>query len=118
MTSFVCKIALGAVAALALAGSAQAADVDVSVRVGEVGSYHRSADFDRGDRDDFRRPDRMERHDRVERREHFREPDRFYGRPVFAGRGWGRHDEECRVIIKRRVNPWGDVIVRRTRVCG
>ena len=34
-----------------------------------------------------------------------------YGRPVFA------EGEECRVIVKKRVDPWGDVVVKRIRIC-
>ena len=41
-----------------------------------------------------------------------------WGRPVFVRRGgWGRHDDDCRTIIKRRVNRWGEVITERTRLC-
>lgn len=39
-----------------------------------------------------------------------------YGRPVYAR----PHDDEdeCRVVVKRRVNAWGDLVIRKTRVCG
>ena len=36
-----------------------------------------------------------------------------YGRPVYAG-GYGGG---CRLIIKKRENAWGDVVVKRIRVC-
>lgn len=49
---------------------------------------------------------------------------RFYGRPV---PGWGRpvaerrwwrgRGEDCRIIVKRRMTPWGDVRVRRIEIC-
>ena len=39
----------------------------------------------------------------------------FYGRPGYARPAFG--DEECRVIIKKRVDPWGDVTVKRIRIC-
>jgi hypothetical protein len=39
-----------------------------------------------------------------------------YGRPVYARPG-GDDEDECRVIVKKRVNNWGDVIIRKTRVC-
>lgn len=34
-------------------------------------------------------------------------------RPVFVG-GYG---EACRVIVKRIENEWGDVVVKKTRIC-
>jgi hypothetical protein len=33
-----------------------------------------------------------------------------YGRPMF--------DDDCRVIIKKRVNPWRDVVFKRIKRCG
>lgn len=39
-----------------------------------------------------------------------------YGRPVYA-RPHGDDEDECRVVVKRRVNAWGDLVVRKTRVC-
>lgn len=69
----------------------------------------------------------------VERREIVRPA---YGRPVYGGPVYGRpaylgavhgrvvyarphldDDDECRVVVKRRVNAWGDVLTRKTRVC-
>ena len=52
--------------------------------------------------------------------------DHFYGRPyrnhwrrpVAEGQWWrDRQGEDCRIIIKRRVTPWGDVRVRRVEIC-
>ena len=55
-----------------------------------------------------------------------------YGRPAYGGAGLrrpglcppgltsrpdGDDDGECRVVVKRRVSPWGEVTVRKTRVC-
>jgi hypothetical protein len=44
-----------------------------------------------------------------------------YGRPVHARpiyiRPDGDDDGECRVVVKRRIGPWGEVTVRKTRVC-
>jgi hypothetical protein len=40
----------------------------------------------------------------------------FWGRPV-AARPWRGPSEECRLIIKRRVNPWGETTVRRLQIC-
>jgi hypothetical protein len=68
-------------------------------------SYGR-ADFDDDD------------HEPVYRRRHH---ERRYAQPVFYGRPvYGRpvfdHDE-CRVIIKKRVNAWGDVVIKRIKRC-
>jgi hypothetical protein len=41
---------------------------------------------------------------------------RSWSRPV-AVRPWHRPGEDCRVIIKRRENQWGEVTVRRIQVC-
>jgi len=40
-----------------------------------------------------------------------------YGVPVYGGPVYGGYGDDCRVIIKRRVNQWGDIVVRRIRVC-
>ena len=45
-----------------------------------------------------------------------------YVRPSFYGyAGYARpafnSDEECRVISKKRVDPWGDVVIKRIRIC-
>lgn len=32
-------------------------------------------------------------------------------------RSYDYDDEECRVVVKRRVNAYGETVVRRTRVC-
>lgn len=62
----------------------------------------------------------------IERAPQYVEERRFVGRPVpewgysgrpVATRPWGRHGEDCRLIVKRRVNPWGEVVVRRVRIC-
>ena len=51
----------------------------------------------------------------IERR-HYAQPIFFarpvYGRPVFDD------DDDCRVIIKKRVNAWGDVVIKRVKRCG
>ncbi len=124
MTYLIRKAVLGAVAALALGSVAQAADFNITVRMGEYGSHHRFVDGDDGE-DGF--DDRLRRPGRVEQRERFRDSDirsrhdrdwpPAMGRPVFARPGWGRHFEECRVIVKRRMDRWGDVVVRRIRIC-
>lgn len=54
------------------------------------------------------------------------EDERSYGHPGRRWHSWGRPvaahpwrgpSEECRLIIKRRVNPWGETTVRRIQVC-
>jgi hypothetical protein len=126
MTSTIAKTALGAFAALALGSAARAADVDINVRAEEYGSYHRLVGDDDRDGDD----DGWRRHGGFEERGErglARERGRFYGRPVpdwpmmgrpvYARPGWGRHEDDCRLIVKRRVNRWGDLVIRRIRVC-
>lgn len=65
------------------------------------------------------------REERIERGPRYVEEERIDGRP---GPGWRRlgypiaarpwwKGEDCRLIIKRRMNPWGEVIERRIRVC-
>lgn len=65
-----------------------------------------------------------------------REPGRFYGRPVYErprpvvpiydappwqrpghGRPHWVDEEECRIVVKRRINRWGERVVRRIRIC-
>ena len=54
------------------------------------------------------------------------EEERVYDRPVPGWRPWGRPvaarswqgpGSDCRAIIKRRENPWGEISVRRIRIC-
>jgi hypothetical protein len=115
----VAKAALGVVAAAMLGGAAQASDLSITIRTGEAGAHRFVADRDDGyDRE----------HRWSERRRFDHDDDRFerrgardwappYGRPVFARGGWDPRHEDCRIIVKRRVNPWGDVVVKRTKIC-
>lgn len=112
---------LGALAVLSLGSAARAADYDGTYLSDQYRVRHESAE--RGDpaHDEGRRIWRHGPHDAG------RSPDRYYGRPVpehsrwarpvFARPGWGDRDE-CRVIIKERVNRWGERITRRTQICG
>lgn len=50
--------------------------------------------------------------------------DGLHARPRYPGhrriverRVFEDDDEECRVIVRRRYNAFGDLVVRRTRVC-
>lgn len=117
----VTTLALGAAAALAFAAAAQAADITISIAVER--DAHRWVAYD-GDDDGERRsiqaPGRSGYHD----------DHRYYGRPVPERPHWDRPhwqrpvaarphwDDDCRLIIKKRVNPWGEVTVTRIRRCG
>ena len=106
----------GTFAALAFGGAAQAADLEWSVRVGDRGWNRPAADFEDeafSPREVWRHEPRGPRYPGFEDRRLVERP--YWARPVFARPGW---DEDCRIVIKRRVDPWGDVEVRRFRVCG
>ena len=61
----------------------------------------------------------------------YREPGRYYGRPVpergyWGGYGYGRpvavqphwgRRHDCRTIVKQKVTPWGQVVVKQKEVC-
>jgi hypothetical protein len=114
------KLATGALAAVALAGHALAQDISISIRTPDRGYELVGFYDDCRDRRYIRAPDRDEEC-----------AGRYYGRPVPDRPHWDRHpwhrpisgrphwrdDEDCRIIIKRRVNAWGDVVVRRIKVC-
>ena len=128
------KTALAAgIALAAVTGGAQAADI----------GYYRGVDGDgyatsRADRDDDRFDDRedlgirvVERRERLEERFERHHPgDRYdnrpirrpdwdrpsWHRPVYGGPRWSRYDD-CRVVITRRVNRWGEMVVSRKHVC-
>ncbi len=114
------KLAIGTLAAVALVGPALAQDVSISIRT-ENRAYQPVGFYDDcRDRRYIRAPDRDDECG-----------DRYYGRPVRERPHWDRHpwhrpvggrphwrdDEECRIIIKRRVNAWGDLVERRIKVC-
>ena len=118
------KSVLAAVAVLTLGSAVQASERNVAVRVADHHAYGPVADFDTYDESRFTRHERGD----VEERFGRRHPDRFYGRPVPDQPRWARpvfdqprwrhrHFEECRVIVKRRVNFWGEPVVRRIRIC-
>lgn len=111
---------LGALALLAVGGAARAGEVDVAVQAGRH-FYERS-----GFGDD------------CARRRYIRAPDPgecrvgSYGRPWrnrlhWRSHGWpypaaawpsGRDLDDCRIVVTRRANPWGDLIVKHTKICG
>jgi hypothetical protein len=117
------KAALGVLALLALAGAARASEWNTSLRTADYGAHLQFIGDDDDDDDGDRFERRRYRYD--ERRYWQRHPDRYYGRPVpdypywgrpvFARPGWGQG--ECRIIVKRRMNEWGDVVIRRIKIC-
>lgn len=71
-------------------------------------------------------PDYRAEGDWIRRGPRYVEEKRFVGRPMpergYAGRPvamrpWWQHREDCRLMVRRRVDPWGEVIVRRVRIC-
>jgi hypothetical protein len=61
----------------------------------------------------------------IQPRHHWQERH-FYGRPVAEARPWERpafarpawsRADGCRVIVKERINPWGERVIRRIRIC-
>ncbi len=131
------KIILASAGALALTSAVQASEINITIRTDAYSQPQRIADYD-GDmfvRREYRRSDRWYED---------RDPDRYYGRPVpewrsdrphrggyrgipvverhewhgpiFAGPRWGYRDS-CRIIIKERVNRWGEMVQVRRKVC-
>jgi len=43
--------------------------------------------------------------------------ERVYERRIYADTGTGLGSEECRTVVRRHVNRYGEVIRRDTRVC-
>ena len=130
------RIVLGAVTALALGSAAQASEVNITIRTNDrlpqrVADYH-------GDLFERRQ------YSWTEHRYEYRDPDRYYGRPVpewregwprhggyrgmpvaerhewhrpvFAGPRW-RHQGGCKIIINERVNRWGERVQVRKEIC-
>lgn len=128
------KVVLGTLAALALGSAAQASEVTVTVRTNDSDWPQRIADYG---------GERFGRGYGENRYEH-RDPDRYYGRPVpewrerrhhhsahrsipvverhewhrpvFAEPRWG-YRENCKIIIKERINRWGEEVQVRRKVC-
>ncbi len=114
--------AAAAATALMLGSAAQAADLDVGPESDQYGYQEPSGEY--GYQEPSREYGRIEEAP-VEPRRRWREW-RFHDRPVAEGRVWSRpalarpawsYGGECRVIIKERVNPWGERVVREIRRC-
>jgi hypothetical protein len=44
--------------------------------------------------------------------------ERIYGRNLYADLSRGIETERCRTVVRRRLNNFGEEVVRRDRVCG
>ena len=44
--------------------------------------------------------------------------ERIYGRNLYADPSRGIETERCRTVVRRRLNNFGEEVVRRDRVCG
>ena len=107
------KVILAGATALMLGGAAHAADFDEAPYSDGYGYREQASDYGRV----YDAP--------AEPRHHWHER-RFYGRPVAEYRPWARpvfarpawsRGGECRVIIKERVNRWGERVVRKIEIC-
>ncbi|MEZ0168058.1 hypothetical protein [Microvirga sp. TS319] len=113
-------IVMGVLAGLCLPAIADAADYGIA-------PYEGPEAESRGEIYEVRPPVFSERfrEERFERGPRYVEEEQVYGRPgprwhrpgypVAVRPWWG--GEDCRLIIKRRINPWGEVIERRIRIC-
>jgi hypothetical protein len=113
--------ALTIAAVLTFGEAASATEVNIRITTAErgfshVGSYDR--DHYRGDIQCIRAPCYPARErPRWDRGDHW-DRGHGWGRPVVVRRGgWGRHDDDCRTIVKRQVNHWGEMVIERTKVC-
>ena len=112
--------ALCAAAVFALASAAQTADLDNPIGSDNYGVHEEPSG------DDQEAPYAQRREWRSERYYDRSRPSQYYGRPVpehphwsrpvFARPGWGYRDE-CRVIVKERVNRWGERVIGQIQVC-
>jgi hypothetical protein len=118
-------LALSALTVLGLGTAAQATDISISIRsdgLRQVADWERAGPR-RGFHEDGYGHGRRFIDERRERRGHGYDDDGFrsfperrsFTRVVDRRHGWGH--EECRVIVKRRVNPWGDLVVKRIKIC-
>jgi hypothetical protein len=124
-----------------LGGAAQAGGIDIRITTSDrayatVGSRYQVDDDDFARRRYLapRQRDFDDDDDRYRSRHgyEYRKPSRYYGRPVpdrgywerhsysrpvVAIPAWGHRDHDCRILVKRNVNDWGQVVIKRTRVC-
>jgi hypothetical protein len=144
MSRVLAKVAAALVAFSVLGGAAQASGVDIRITTSDRSFGAAPGAFYRDDDGDLRRtisgPDHRYGRDDDDDRRYFappgryghdgRDPNRYYGRPVperhhwdrysynrpvFARPGW-RHDD-CRIVLQRKVKPWGQVVITQRQVC-
>jgi hypothetical protein len=104
---------IGLLALSALGGAAQASEAGSTIRVADYRYIGEDGRFSREDQ--FERP-RYGDHWGSHRYWGRPVPEWRHARPVFGRPGWGRFDD-CRVIVKRHIKPWGERVVRRVQVC-
>jgi hypothetical protein len=128
MARVLAKVAAVAVALGVLGGAAQAGGIDIRITTSDRAYGTVGSRYDVDDDDFGRRRTVAPRHDDHE----YREPNRYYGRPipqpgywerhsysrpVVAVPAWGHSDQDCRIVVRRNVNDWGQVVIKRKRVC-
>jgi hypothetical protein len=111
------RATLAVLLGLSIGGTAQAADGDIGPPMGQsFGPFHEG--------------DNAEHRPRWSAGEEYRGGWRgnwggnsygrafrpHWGRPVAERHWWGGRDD-CRLIVKRRLTPWGDVRVKRIEIC-
>ncbi|MBL0407393.1 hypothetical protein JKG68_26090 [Microvirga aerilata] len=131
------KVAFAVATALTLCSAAQASEISVTVRTSDYGVPHRVADYGeeqlerrQGRRSDYRYEHRDPHRSYEGSEPAWREGRPHHGgyrsipvverhhwqRPIFAGPHRG-YRETCKVIIKDRVNRWGEVVQFRREIC-
>ena len=148
MARVLVKFAAAALALGALGGAAEAQQIDIRITASDrayttVGSRYDVDDDDdyaprryvaprhRGwGEDDLRYQPReavAPRHSGYE----YRDPSRYYGRPVQERGYWDRHSysrpvavqpywarrHDCRIVVKQKVNAWGHVVIKQKQIC-
>jgi hypothetical protein len=112
------SVAFGALTLLSLGVGAQAGE-GIRIRAGDP-SFERAGFYDDCSRRRYiRAPDRDDcRRTRYGRRwRHDYNWDPFLGiHPIFA-RLYGSAYYDCRIVVTRRVNAWGALVVWRERIC-
>ncbi len=121
MSRTLTKAVVGIMTALMLGGAAQAGEVNITINTGS--NAYKPVRYDRDDCRD-RRYIRAPDYDDECAGDYYRRPipERPYwerhrwSRPVYDRPHW--YDDDCRLVIKRRVNEWGEMVVESIKVCG
>ncbi len=131
------RVILAVLGVIAVTGATRASEVSITIRTSDNGVSQRIADYNDGSVE-------YRRYGRHEHRFEYRDPDRFYGRPVPEWREervyrgghrhipvverphWQRpvfagphrvHRDSCKIIVKDRVNRWGELVRVRQEIC-